>query len=417
VTVEAGEIASHGPNGYFANGPSSKEIVARERRAENFSARPRAWQAGSTMRPLALAPTLRQVRARALRRPANTDWFESARELDTSFVRDFVSNLRAGADHLRRVVPGQLRLWKWRAGRALGRTSLAWLPVGSLVLFTAACGLVSQDGGLGGPLGKSASLPPLPGLSKTRLPEPRKRADAPWSYVLPVDHGVRVDESGKGHFRAPRFHGEHNGIDLLAPVGTPVFSACDGQVMSGVSRSFGHWLHVICPVPTSYRKSGGPTSWASFFYAHLAEADIEPLLWQDVTRGQRLGSVGKTGNADGANVQPHLHLELIVQQNQRAAMDEHHLGSDQSSVGAAEFFAATLEKECLDPFGFRPKSQLLRRARRLDPFVALSCLSDHKPDFRRAPAPLDLASEAWDRYYVAEAFNVNRGPEDYTSRR
>lgn len=364
------------------------------------------------MRPMALAPTLRDVRAEVARRLPQL-WRSEAFELDPHWARNLLWTLRDGAEHTRRVLPGQMRLWKWRAGRILQR----WLPVLSLLSMTAACGLVSHDGTLDGPFGESSALPPLPGLSKTRAPEPKRRPGAPWTYVLPIDHGVRVDESGKGHFRAPRFHGEHNGIDLLAPVGTPVFSACEGQVMAGVSRSFGHWLHVICPVPEGYRKSGVATPWVSFFYAHLDGTDIEPLLWQDVSRGKKLGTVGKTGNADGASVQPHLHLELIVQQTQRAAMDEHHLGSDQSSVGAAEFFASTLEKECLDPFGFRPKSQLLRRARRLDPFVALSCLSDHKPDFRRAPAPLDLASEAWDRYYVAERFNVNRGPEDYGARR
>jgi len=338
-------------------------------------------------------------------------------DLDASALRNVVWTFRKGAQHTLRLLPGQFRLWKWRTGRVLQK----WLPAASLLFLTGACGLVSQDGGLGefGATGRSAgkATAVLPALSKTRAVPPTKRAGAPWTYVLPIDHGVRVDESGKGSFRAPRFHGEHNGIDLLAPVGTPVFAACDGQVMAGQSRSFGHWLHVICPVPEAYRKSGSANPWASFFYAHLAAADIEPLIWQDVTRGQKLGTVGKTGNADGASVQPHLHLELIVQQNQRAAMDEHHLGSDQSSAPAAEYFAATLEKECLDPFGFRPKSQMLRRARRLDPFVALSCLSDHKPDFRRAPAPLDFASHAWDRYYVAEAFNVNRGPEDHVSRR
>jgi len=371
------------------------------------------------MRPLALAPTLRDLRAELARRLLDTPWIWGDEEaLDAQGrLRSLVRQFREGLSHSARVLPSQFRLWKWRTGRMLKR----WLPAMGLLLMTAACGLVSHDGGLGDPFGDplpggTRHLPPLPALSKTRGAEPTRRPGAPWTYVLPIDHGVRVDESGKGSFRAPRFHGEHNGIDLLAPVGTPVFAACDGQVMAGQSRSFGHWLHVICPVPEAYRKSGGSTPWASFFYAHLAEADIEPLLWHEVTRGEKLGSVGKSGNADGASVQPHLHLELIVQQNQRAAMDEHHLGSDQSSVGAAEYFAVTLEKECLDPFGFRPKSQMLRRARRLDPFVALSCLSDFKPDFRPAPAPLDLASHAWDRYYVAERFNVNRGPEDRSTR-
>lgn len=367
------------------------------------------------MRPIAHAPTLRDVFAEVARRWPSLFLQGNALQgqgatTQAGAARRLWVTLSVGASHTWRLFPGQFRLWKWRAGRMLQK----WMPVLGLLSMTVACGWVSQDG-LGDAPG--TALPRAPALSKTRAPDPIKRTGAPWTYVLPVDHGVRVDESGKGSFRAPRFHGEHNGIDLLAPVGTPVFAACDGQVMAGASRSFGHWLHVICPVPATYRKNGAATPWASFFYAHLDEADIEPLIWHDVKRGQKLGKVGKTGNAEGASVQPHLHLELIVQQNQRAAMDEHHLGSDQSSAPAAEVFASTLEKECLDPLGFHPKSQMLRRARRLDPFVALSCLSDFKPDFRPAPAPLDFASHAWDRYYVAEGFNVNRGVEDHGSRR
>lgn len=363
------------------------------------------------MRPIAHARTLRDVCAEVARRWPSL-FLEEGGALEgdgrgrTGLLRRLWRTFRIGASHSWRVLPGQVRLWKWRAGRVLQR----WMPVLGLLSMTVACGWVSQEG-----LGDAPApvLAPAPSLSKTRAPASRKRADAPWTYVLPIDHGVRVDESGKGHFRAPRFHGEHNGIDLLAPIGTPVFAACDGQVMAGASRSFGNWLHVICPVPDAYRKAGVATPWASFFYAHLSESDVAPLVWHDVKRGQKLGKVGKTGNAEGASVQPHLHLELIVQQNRRAAMDEHHLGSDQSSAPAAEMFAFTLEKECLDPLGFRPKSQMLRRARRLDPFVALSCLSDFKPDFRPAPAPLDFASHAWDRFYVADGFNVNRGLEDH----
>src|SRR5690606_28353300 len=157
---------------------------------------------------------------------------------------------------------------------------------------------------------------------------------------------------------------------LLAPVGTPTFSPCDGKAMAGVSRSFGNWVHIICPVPEKYMKAGGPQPWASFFYAHLDKLDLAQNEWKEVARGQVMGTVGKTGNARRPNIQPHLHLELIVQKNQRSAMDEGHLGSDQSSVPAADYFADALSTTCMGPYGFEPKSRLLRRARRVDPFVA-----------------------------------------------
>jgi len=249
-----------------------------------------------------------------------------------------------------------------------------------------------------------------PELAKYKHARPAR--PTPWSYVLPIDHGVRADKSGEGSFRAPRFHGEHNGIDLLAPIGTPVFAACSGKALASTSASFGHWVQVICPVPSELWSGRGVEPWASFFYAHLKESLLPEGKWIDVARGAPVGNVGKTGNALEPSIQPHVHLELIIQKNQRSAMDERHLGADQSGSGAAKVFAERMEETCLDPFGFHPKSQLLTRARRLDPFVALTCLSSPKPDFERAPEPLGFASTEWSRLYTARRFNVNLGLDD-----
>jgi|GEM_PF-633820 len=335
--------------------------------------------------------------------------------------------LALGLCRLQLLVPAQMRLFKWKARRALkkmeessfsiltrrGRTRRLLktaLPLAGLLGATVACSLVNKEGTSGG---SDFALTPAPELSKPKsaVPSPLRR-DAPWNYILPVDHGVRADRSGQGHFRAPRFHGEHNGLDLLAPVGTPVFSPCSGKAMSGVSRSFGRWVHVICPVPDEFAQKGRPHPWASFFYAHLEKADLPYNTWVSVSGAQAVGKVGKSGNARGPNVQPHLHFEMIVQKNRRAAMDERHLGKDQSSVSAAEHFASKLATECMKPFGFQAKTQLLRRARRIDPFIALTCLSEQKPNFIKAPSPLTDHSKAWTQFYSAKDFNVNLGVED-----
>lgn len=343
---------------------------------------------------------------------------------------------KRGFTRFLRLLPAEARLMRWRITRKLqmvscerqlgpgsqyGRSSWRrtrelrrWPPVLLLLGLTAACGLVShqgKDGKKDEPGRKLPAITPLPDLSKEKRDENASRPETPWFYVLPVDHGVREDKSGKGHFRAPRFHGEHNGIDLLAPVGTPVFSPCDGEAMSGASQSFGRWLHVICPVPDAYRGKAGPQPWASFFYAHLSTVALPHNEWVEVERAEEIGQVGKSGNARGPNVQPHLHLELIVQRNHRKAMDEHHLGKDQSDVKAAGIFAERLSDNCLAPFGFQPKSRQLRRARRLDPFVSLTCLSPEKPDFVKAPKPLSAASNAWSKFYIAKNFDVNHGPD------
>lgn len=341
-------------------------------------------------------------------------------ELGARQAETFVRGVVRGTALLR----GWVRLQRWltrRGLRRVGKIATATLearrilPILGAILATAACHLVSKDHGQSGSEGQSgrpgegapALGAHLPALSRTR-PQTAPGKKGPWAYVLPVDHGVRVDESGKGSFRAPRFHGEHNGIDLLAPIGTPVFAACAGRATSGHSRSFGRWVHLVCPVPDELVQSGTPH--ASFFYAHLAESELPEGRWVRVLEAQGVGTIGKTGNAQGEGVEPHLHLELIIQKNRKAAMDERHLGADQSMVVEAQEFLRAIDRRCLEPNGFQAKSGELRRARRVDPFVVLTCLSPNKPAFELAPKPLERASSAWSEFYLASSFNVDRGP-------
>ncbi len=377
----------------------------RHQGTKNFPAGAPVWQRRGVMRADVSAPAL-----------SASDQQPSL--VQPSLVPSRRSALWIGISRLRHWLPGKVRFLRWRSTRFLRHMLQKGLPMMAFLFLVGACESANERGERVQPSkspkkeGSKLLLPPVPDLSKKERRPSGAPPEKPWTYVLPVDHGLRHDASGQGHFRAPRVHGEHNGIDLLAPIGTPVFSPCDGKVMAGASESFGRWLHVICPVPDAYVSSRGPHPWASFFYAHLSRTKHPPFEWKETERGEELGAVGKSGNARGPNVQPHLHFELIIQKNRRHAMDEHHIGSDQSSVEAANYFERSLMRLCLDPLGFRPKSRQLRRARRLDPFVVLTCLSDEKPDFRAAPEVLRDASHPWDRFYVAKNFNVNRGPED-----
>jgi murein DD-endopeptidase MepM/ murein hydrolase activator NlpD len=333
-------------------------------------------------------------------------------------------SLVLGLVRLQLSVPGQLRLWRFRFKRQTLRLASEFktfmtnprtrrsieqaFPLLLLTALTAACNLAGKDSGQG----RSFSLGPTPELAKKKAVPGARRQDAPWTYVMPVDHGVRIDQSGQGYFRAPRFHGEHNGLDLLAPIGTAVYAPCEGKMRAGASSSFGSWVHVICPVPPAFATENQPHPWASFFFAHLSRTHLGQDQWFDVHPGDQIGEVGKTGNARDASIQPHLHLELIVQRNRRSAMDERHLGADQSNVEAAQQFARVLDQQCMERYGFTSKMNEVRRARRIDPFIALTCLSDFKPNFKKAPSPLDNASKEWAQYYFAKDFNVNLGVED-----
>ena len=84
----------------------------------------------------------------------------------------------------------------------------------------------------------------------------------------------------------------HNGVDIAAPAGTPVYSPADGQVVEkGVCPSRGNYLHV---------KNGTHT----FIFMHLSAHSVNQS--QMVKKWQQVGLVGSTGMSTG----PHLHFEV-----------------------------------------------------------------------------------------------------------
>lgn len=89
----------------------------------------------------------------------------------------------------------------------------------------------------------------------------------------------------------PRFH---SGVDLGAPLGTPVLAAYAGQVV------LADWLGGYgLAITLGHNKDTQET-----LYAHLSEILVKPGQW--VKQGQLIGRVGSTGNSTG----PHLHFEF-----------------------------------------------------------------------------------------------------------
>jgi len=87
----------------------------------------------------------------------------------------------------------------------------------------------------------------------------------------------------------------HNGVDLAAPVGTPVAACASGRVVLAGERILTGKSVVLEHLPGVYS-----------LYFHLSELGVEQ--GQDVKAGERLGAVGMTGLATG----PHLHWEVRV---------------------------------------------------------------------------------------------------------
>lgn len=85
----------------------------------------------------------------------------------------------------------------------------------------------------------------------------------------------------------------HNGIDLAAPQGTPVFAAKDGVVInSSYLNSYGNLVII--------NHGDGYTS----YYAHLSRFNCN--VGDVVRQGQKIGEMGNTGDSTG----PHLHFEI-----------------------------------------------------------------------------------------------------------
>lgn len=94
----------------------------------------------------------------------------------------------------------------------------------------------------------------------------------------------------------PIYHEDrpHEGIDIAAPVGTPILATAAGTVRN-VYNNGGYGLMVVI-----YHGRGVVTR-----YAHLSKFSVH--VGQQVKRGDNIGEVGKTGIATA----PHLHYEVL----------------------------------------------------------------------------------------------------------
>ncbi|MDD5422388.1 MAG: M23 family metallopeptidase [Candidatus Omnitrophica bacterium] len=109
---------------------------------------------------------------------------------------------------------------------------------------------------------------------------------------------IRNDAKGDGEFGAKRRNGRtHSGIDISAGVGTPVYASRSGLLFCGnVPTGYGKYVMI-------YHPDGYQT-----IYGHLS--DWSEYSVRKARRGEIIGFVGKTGNAAGKAIQPHLHFEI-----------------------------------------------------------------------------------------------------------
>ncbi len=230
----------------------------------------------------------------------------------------------------------------------------------------------------------------------------------PWTYIAAEDRGIRDDDYGLGAFQAPRKSSKHSGIDLSMPIGTELYAPCDGAYLAGYDGGYGNWVQVICPVPKTI--AGEATVFASVLFAHLdatevAITGVNPNDAGVVSRGQVLGTSGKSGNANVPGLNAHLHFEVALVDSELAGLEETHASGVDYDTEAASALRASLAETCLDPYSFAAKGISLNLGRRIDPFIFMSCLAGDKPAL---VPPGDQALHAWSDDYSAD-FDVDVG--------
>ncbi len=93
----------------------------------------------------------------------------------------------------------------------------------------------------------------------------------------------------------------HDGADMVANAGTPIFAAAGGVVRISSESYYGYGVAVIID-----HVIGGQR--VSTTYAHMTNGTRAVSAGQSVSAGQFIGKVGNTGNSYGA----HLHFEVKV---------------------------------------------------------------------------------------------------------
>lgn len=131
----------------------------------------------------------------------------------------------------------------------------------------------------------SPDLPPLPGADQY-IPE----GSATFNGYLWPARGVFT--SGYGW----RWGRMHRGIDIAAPVGTPIYAAAPGVIeFSGWnSGGYGNMVDIRHPDGSKTR------------YAHNSRNLVQ--AGQTVTQGQQIAEMGSTGYSTG----PHVHFEIHI---------------------------------------------------------------------------------------------------------
>jgi murein DD-endopeptidase MepM/ murein hydrolase activator NlpD len=170
-----------------------------------------------------------------------------------------------------------------------GNGGISLLPTAPLPTDVAGEPGIADDGPPGSdalPPGGFALDPPVSDAVKAALLGP--------SYVFPLAGGAKFQND----FGAPRADTQHNqGIDMFAPLGTPVLAVHEGTL-----------------IQVGWSDIGGRQEWLKddqgnlFYYGHLSAYAPVAKVGAQVHAGDVIGFLGDSGDAQGTSY--HLHFEI-----------------------------------------------------------------------------------------------------------
>jgi murein DD-endopeptidase MepM/ murein hydrolase activator NlpD len=130
-------------------------------------------------------------------------------------------------------------------------------------------------------------------IQKNR-PTEEKRDTGHYKFIVPTTGRVTSKFGYRVHPVTRKSHSFHTGIDIAAPMGTPVKASMAGTVVkSGYYRN-GYGNLIVIRHENNF----------ATYYGHLLKRFVRG--GDTVTQGQVIGSIDSTGSATG----PHLHFEI-----------------------------------------------------------------------------------------------------------
>lgn len=128
----------------------------------------------------------------------------------------------------------------------------------------------------------------------TRAPEVYRAYPVPCIWPTPAAARTVTSEFGEARSAGGGGSYRHQGVDIRAPKGWPVYATADGVVCTVDRDRRGYGKYVAIRHSSGY----------STLYAHLSEVDVKE--GEAVRAGRVIGEIGKTGRASGY----HLHYEV-----------------------------------------------------------------------------------------------------------